>query len=111
MTLSYDLVVIHSASDNAYSTHMAACVVPGLPFAEALYVCPVCPCSRSFFAACDGIFLNYNWTPLHLNLSRQAAKERYRDVFVGVDVFGRGCPGGGGFNTIEVSASCMDLLV
>ena len=69
------------------------------------------PCSRSFFAACDGIFLNYNWTALHLSLSRQAAKERHHDVFVGVDVFGRGCPGGGGFNTIEVSVSCMDLPV
>uniref|UniRef100_A0A161MJH9 Cytosolic endo-beta-n-acetylglucosaminidase n=1 Tax=Triatoma infestans TaxID=30076 RepID=A0A161MJH9_TRIIF len=29
------------------------------------------------------------------------AGSRKRDVFVGVDVFGRGCRGGGGFGTVE----------
>ncbi len=33
------------------------------------------------------------------------AGERHRDVFVGIDVFGRGCFGGGGFNTCEVCLS------
>ncbi len=35
--------------------------------------------------------------------SKINAGQRYRDVFVGIDVFGRGCFGGGGFNTCEVN--------
>lgn len=58
--------------------------------------------SRPFFDACDGIFLNYTWQTEMLLQSRLNAGERYRDVFVGIDVFGRGCFGGGGFNTCEV---------
>jgi len=37
--------------------------------------------------------------------SKINAGERYRDVFVGIDVFGRGCFGDGGFNTCEVIIS------
>ncbi|CAF1323401.1 unnamed protein product [Adineta steineri] len=54
-----------------------------------------------FFDACDGIFLNYTWKSEMLIQSKINAGERYRDVFVGIDVFGRGCFGGGGFNTCE----------
>ena len=58
-----------------------------------------------FFDACDGIFLNYNWRDETLHNSLKLAKEKGRDmdVYVGIDVFGRGCLGGGGFNTVEVS--------
>lgn len=58
--------------------------------------------SRAYFHACDGIFLNYTWKAEFLLQSKINAGERDRDVFVGVDVFGRGCFGGGGFNTCEV---------
>ncbi len=34
-------------------------------------------------------------------LERKGSLDRRRDVFVGVDVFGRGCVGGGGFNSDE----------
>ncbi|CAH1795243.1 unnamed protein product [Owenia fusiformis] len=56
-----------------------------------------------FFDACDGIFLNYTWKQENLVQSAENAilKQRKNDVYVGVDVFGRGCPGGGGYNTIE----------
>ena len=37
--------------------------------------------------------------------SKINAGGRYRDVFVGIDVFGRGCFGDGGFNTCEVVIS------
>ncbi|ELT96975.1 hypothetical protein CAPTEDRAFT_184001 [Capitella teleta] len=62
--------------------------------------------NRKFFDACDGIFLNYTWQGANLDRSRDLAAEcspsnRSIDVFVGVDVFGRGCKGGGGYNTIE----------
>ncbi|KAK0168238.1 hypothetical protein PV327_002062 [Microctonus hyperodae] len=59
--------------------------------------------NKSFFENCDGIFLNYNWTDLTLENSKKLASrtERIRNVFVGLDVWGRGCPGGGGFNSIE----------
>lgn len=58
-----------------------------------------------FFDACDGIFLNYNWNDKCLKHSKELASSRGRpmDVYVGVDVFGRGCLGGGGFNTVEVT--------
>lgn len=56
-----------------------------------------------FFDACDGIFLNYNWDESKLqNSYNMADSKRVHDVFVGVDVFGRGCPGGGGYNSCEV---------
>eukprot|EP00731_Ephydatia_muelleri_P031174 Em0022g688a len=55
--------------------------------------------NRSFFELCDGIFLNYNWTELGLEASKVLAGDRYYDVYVGIDVFGRGCPGGGGYNS------------
>lgn len=54
---------------------------------------------RDFFDACDGIFLNYVWTPENLINSITTAEDRVLDVYVGVDVFGRNCFGGGGFNT------------
>lgn len=54
-----------------------------------------------FFEKSDGLFLNYNWSKENLSKSKQLCTEKSRpyDVFVGVDVFGRGCYGGGGYNT------------
>lgn len=55
-----------------------------------------------FFRACDGIFLNYNWSVFSLKKSAEFASRSDRkpeDVYVGIDVFGRGCFGGGGWNT------------
>lgn len=48
-----------------------------------------------FFNACDGIYLNYNYTMEKLEMSALLADHRKHDVYVGVDVFGRGCPGSG----------------
>lgn len=62
-------------------------------------------CFREFFSHCDGIFLNYNWTESRLSNSCIYAKELNRDIkdiYVGLDVWGRGCPGGGGFNSAYV---------
>lgn len=62
--------------------------------------------NRIFFHACDGIFLNYNWKEENLEKSVKEAGSRKVDIFVGVDVFGRGCLGGGGFSTeIAVTAA------
>ncbi|XP_076289893.1 cytosolic endo-beta-N-acetylglucosaminidase-like isoform X1 [Lasioglossum baleicum] len=55
-----------------------------------------------FFVSCDGIYLNYNWTKSKLENSCTLAKSRNRnikDIYVGLDVWGRGCPSGGGFNS------------
>lgn len=57
---------------------------------------------RCFFDVCDGIFLNYTWTKKHLKRSVQVAGARCLDVYVGVDVFGRNCYGGGGFDSDKV---------
>ncbi|UJR27291.1 hypothetical protein I4U23_008586 [Adineta vaga] len=62
--------------------------------------------NQPFFEACDGIFLNYTWKSDMLLQSKIHAGERYRDIFVGIDVFGRGCFGGGGFNTCEAMSLC-----
>lgn len=57
---------------------------------------------RKFFHVVDGIFLNYNWTFCDLDKAKKTAGAyRKYDVFVGVDVFGRGCYGGGGWNTYK----------
>ncbi|XP_019643810.1 PREDICTED: cytosolic endo-beta-N-acetylglucosaminidase-like [Branchiostoma belcheri] len=55
--------------------------------------------NRIFFDSCDGIFLNYTWKEDGLQRSVEMAGERQHDVYVGVDVFGRNCYGGGGFNS------------
>ncbi|KZC13919.1 Cytosolic endo-beta-N-acetylglucosaminidase [Dufourea novaeangliae] len=55
-----------------------------------------------FFLNCDGIYLNYNWTRSKLENSCMLAKRENRniqDIYVGLDVWGRGCPGDGGFNS------------
>eukprot|EP00794_Sanderia_malayensis_P001196 gene1196-568_t len=53
-----------------------------------------------YFDICDGIFLNYTWTDEQLSNSAVCAENNRRfDVYVGVDCFGRGCFGGGGWNT------------
>ena len=51
---------------------------------------------------CDGIFLNYNWSQQALVLSRALAGDRRGEVYVGIDVFGRGCYSGGGYNSHKV---------
>ena len=53
-----------------------------------------------FFDACDGIFLNYCWSKEKLENSVKAAgPNRQADVYVGVDVFGRGCFRWGGYKS------------
>lgn len=61
---------------------------------------------RPFFELCDGIFLNYLWKVPQLQASATLAGHRKGDVYVGVDVFGRGCYGGGGYNTNKVYYIC-----
>ncbi|CAD5112745.1 DgyrCDS1964 [Dimorphilus gyrociliatus] len=56
--------------------------------------------NNCFLKYSDAIFLNYTWTEANLNNSMKDNKK----VFVGIDVFGRGCNschGEGGFNTIQ----------
>jgi mannosyl-glycoprotein endo-beta-N-acetylglucosaminidase len=53
---------------------------------------------------CDGIFLNYGWSVPLLQASGALASHRRGDVYVGVDVFGRDCYGGGGYNTNKAMA-------
>eukprot|EP00050_Salpingoeca_kvevrii_P022588 m.128667 g.128667 ORF g.128667 m.128667 type:complete len:821 (-) comp9754_c0_seq1:37-2499(-) len=52
--------------------------------------------NKAFFDACDGIFLNYHWAPDSLKRSK-LGHQRPQDVYVGIDVFGRGTFGGGGW--------------
>ncbi|GAA6012154.1 hypothetical protein JCM10207_005150 [Rhodosporidiobolus poonsookiae] len=56
-----------------------------------------------FFDAADGIFLNYWWRQPELastaSFLRQGGQARQSDVFFGIDVFGRGSYGGGGFES------------
>lgn len=57
---------------------------------------------RMFFLLCDGIFLNYCWKEEHLQRSVETvSKIRNKtksQIYVGIDVFGRGCFGGGHFD-------------
>nr|XP_018911536.1 PREDICTED: cytosolic endo-beta-N-acetylglucosaminidase [Bemisia tabaci]XP_018911537.1 PREDICTED: cytosolic endo-beta-N-acetylglucosaminidase [Bemisia tabaci] len=65
--------------------------------------------NRAFFEACDGIYLNYGWNEDKLRASISRAGARVTDVFVGVDVFGRGCYGGGEFNSVVAVAKAREL--
>ncbi|CEQ40632.1 SPOSA6832_02275 [Sporobolomyces salmonicolor] len=56
-----------------------------------------------FVSACDSIFLNYFWRPNDVaataTLLDQCDPSRKGDVYFGIDVFGRGSFGGGGFDS------------
>jgi len=56
-----------------------------------------------FFSVSDGIFLNYGWNPNALRkcVALKVPKSRRFDVFAGIDAFGRGTYGGGGFSSWE----------
>ena len=56
--------------------------------------------NKPFFDVCDGIFINYSWSCGDLADSISALKDdsRRKDIFVGVDVWGRGTYGGGQFH-------------
>lgn len=51
-----------------------------------------------FFEAADAIFINYTWKEETPQLAAAVAGARRRDVYMGVDVFGRNTYGGGGMN-------------
>ncbi|KAL0401152.1 UNVERIFIED_CONTAM: Cytosolic endo-beta-N-acetylglucosaminidase 1 [Sesamum latifolium] len=51
--------------------------------------------NKPFFDLCDGIFVNYSWEEDFPKLSADAAGDRKFDVYMGIDVFGRGTYGGG----------------
>lgn len=51
--------------------------------------------NEAAFRICDGIYLNYCWNEVCLKNSLTNAGSRQFDVYVGIDVFGRGCFGGG----------------
>lgn len=52
-----------------------------------------------FFDAADAIFINYGWRPPTAAATAAAAGQRRADVYMGVDVFGRGTYGGGGWDS------------
>jgi endo-beta-N-acetylglucosaminidase D len=54
--------------------------------------------NKMYFDACDGIFLNYFWKPEMVERTASRAGERRHDVYVGIDVWGRGSYGGGKFD-------------
>jgi mannosyl-glycoprotein endo-beta-N-acetylglucosaminidase len=63
--------------------------------------------NKPFFDACDSIFINYTWKESSLVNTRclleleKGNVSRCSDVYYGVDVFGRGTIGGGGYNCCE----------
>jgi len=64
--------------------------------------------NKPFFDVSDGIFTNYWWREHNIcgTADIAAALGRPRDVFSGVDVWGRGSLGDGGFNVGEVRSPC-----
>ncbi|KAD7480230.1 hypothetical protein E3N88_03366 [Mikania micrantha] len=55
--------------------------------------------NKPFFDVCDGIFINYTWKEDYPGLSAAVAGNRKFDVYMGIDVFGRGTYGGGQWTT------------
>ena len=46
-----------------------------------------------YFESCHGIFLNYTWKDWHLELARNVSPDRLHDIYVGIDIWARGCVG------------------
>ncbi|XP_071734387.1 cytosolic endo-beta-N-acetylglucosaminidase 1-like [Rutidosis leptorrhynchoides] len=55
--------------------------------------------NKPFFDICDGIFMNYTWKENYPKLSAAVAGNRKFDVYMGIDVFGRGTYGDGQWTT------------
>ncbi|PKA56180.1 mannosyl-glycoprotein endo-beta-N-acetylglucosaminidase [Apostasia shenzhenica] len=55
--------------------------------------------NKLFFDLCDGIFCNYKWKEYYAIDSVTVAGDRRFDVYMGIDVWGRGTFGGGQWNT------------
>ncbi|KAK6145566.1 hypothetical protein DH2020_022386 [Rehmannia glutinosa] len=55
--------------------------------------------NKPFFDKSDGIFVNYYWEENFPKLSADVAGDRKYDVYMGIDVFGRGTYGGGEWMT------------
>ncbi|KAG8644856.1 hypothetical protein MANES_10G008500v8 [Manihot esculenta] len=66
---------------------------------ELLYQNQLNEKNKPFFDICDGIFANYGWEEDYPKLSAAVAGDRKFDVYMGIDVFGRGTYGGGQWNT------------
>ena len=58
--------------------------------------------NKPFLEDCDGILCNYGWVPAALPVSKLVAgAHRCGDVYLGIDVHGRGTYGGGGWGCGE----------
>ncbi|KAJ9539798.1 hypothetical protein OSB04_026304 [Centaurea solstitialis] len=55
--------------------------------------------NKPFFDICDGIFMNYTWKEDYPRSSAAVAGNRQFDVYMGIDVFGRGTYGDGQWTT------------
>ncbi|KAM5556757.1 cytosolic endo-beta-N-acetylglucosaminidase 1 [Rosa sericea] len=62
--------------------------------------------NKPFFDISDGIFVNYAWEQNYPKLSAAVAGDRKFDVYMGIDVFGRGTFGGGQWN----ASVALDVL-
>ncbi|CAO3569572.1 unnamed protein product [Mortierella alpina] len=54
-----------------------------------------------FFEQSDGIFTNYTWKEKAVGESVALAGPRHRDVYTGIDIWGRNTFGGGGYTTYK----------
>jgi endo-beta-N-acetylglucosaminidase D len=61
-----------------------------------------------YFKSTDGLFTNYSWKENGPSKSEQLAGERRMDVFTGIDCWGRGTFGGGGFNVHKALRSIAE---
>ncbi|KAF9551339.1 hypothetical protein EC957_009223 [Mortierella hygrophila] len=59
------------------------------------------PENYRFFEQSDGIFTNYTWQEKAVGESVALAGPRNRDVYTGIDIWGRNTFGGGGFTTYK----------
>ncbi|KAK6509295.1 hypothetical protein TWF481_004053 [Arthrobotrys musiformis] len=69
---------------------------------RVVYVNGLSPLNAPFFDVSSALFTNYRWNPLTQLLATAAiSKSMHRnyDVYMGIDVFGRGTFGGGGWGT------------
>jgi hypothetical protein len=74
------------------------------PDGKIKYYNRLTPQNKLFFDVCDGIVTNYAWKaqdPKRSALLAGEGGDRRFDVYTGIDVFGRGTFGGGGFNTFR----------
>ncbi|KAI8598638.1 glycosyl hydrolase family 85-domain-containing protein, partial [Dissophora ornata] len=85
----------------AFLAYLRSQIHARIPGGELIWYDSLSPENYRFFEQSDGIFTNYTWKEKSVGESVALAGPRNRDVYTGIDIWGRNTYGGGGYTTYK----------